>query len=81
MHAYTSACLATPIHTHKIQTHSCMSTYIKRYLHAYSIYVRVVGMNMNAAGMSIHPFQWNFYVLVGKYLHYSIFDDVITLHH
>ena len=40
-----------------------------------------MGMNMNAMGMSIHPFQWNFYVLAGKYLHYSIFDDVITLHH
>ena len=43
--------------------------------------VCVVGMSMNAAGMSIHPFQWNFYGLVGKYLHYLIFDDVITLHH
>ena len=41
----------------------------------------VVGMNMNAVGMSMHPFQWNFYVLVGKYLHYLIFDDVIMLHH
>ena len=41
----------------------------------------VVGMSMNATGMSIHPFQWNFYVLAGKYLHYSIFDDVIMLHH
>ena len=41
----------------------------------------VEGMNMNAVGMSMHPFQWNFYVLVGKYLHYSIFDDVIMLHH
>ena len=40
-----------------------------------------MGMSMNAAGISIHPFQWNFYVLVGKYLHYSIFDDIITLHH
>ena len=35
----------------------------------------------NVVGMSIHPFQWNFYVLVGKYLHYLIFDDVIMLHH
>ena len=41
----------------------------------------VMGMNMNATGMSMHLFQWNFYVLVGKYLHYSIFDDVILLHH
>ena len=41
----------------------------------------VAGMNMNAAGMSVHPFQWNFYVLAGKYLHYSTFDDVIMLHH
>ena len=39
-----------------------------------------MGMNMSATGMSIHPFQWNFNVLVGKYLHYSIFDNVITLH-
>ena len=36
---------------------------------------------MNAVGMSIHPFPWNFYALVGKNLHYSIFDDVITLCH
>ena len=42
-------------------------------------HVYVTGMSMNAAAMSIHPFQWNFYVLVGKYLHYSVFDDVITL--
>ena len=41
----------------------------------------VTGMNMNARGMNIHPFQWNFYVLAGKYFHYSIFDDVFTLHH
>ena len=41
----------------------------------------VVGMSMNAMGMSIHPFQWNFYVLAGKYLHYMIFDDVIMLHY
>ena len=40
----------------------------------------VVGMNMNVVGMSIHPFQWNFYVLAGKYLHCSIFDCVM-LHH
>ena len=38
-------------------------------------------MNMNAAGMSAHPFQWNFYVSAGKYLHCMIFDDVIMLHH
>ena len=41
----------------------------------------VAGMNMNAKGMSIHPFPWNFYVFVGKYLHCLIFDDVIMLHH
>ena len=41
----------------------------------------VAGMSMNTTGMSIHPFQWNFYVLAGKYLHCSIFVDVITLHH
>ena len=40
----------------------------------------IMGMNMNAMGMSVHPFQWNFYVLAEKYLHCSIFDDVITLH-
>ena len=32
----------------------------------------VAGMSMNVTGMSIHPFQWNFYVLVGNYHHYSI---------
>ena len=37
------------------------------------MYVCVTGMSMNAVGMSMHPFQWNFYVLVGKYLHYLIF--------
>ena len=41
----------------------------------------VTVMNMNATGMSMYPFQWNFYVLVGKYLHYSIFDDGIMLHY
>ena len=41
----------------------------------------VKGMSMNAARMSIHPFQWKFYVLAGKYLYCSIFDDVITLCH
>ena len=41
----------------------------------------VAGMNMNATGMSMHPFQWNFFVLAGKYLHYLIFDDVIMLCH
>ena len=45
------------------------------------IYVYVIRMSINASGMSIHPFQWNFYVLAGKYLHYSLFDDVIMLHH
>ena len=58
---------ASCIHTH---------TYMNAYIHIF-----VMGMSMNAVGMSIHPFQWNFYVLAGKYLHYSIFDDVIMLHH
>ena len=59
-----------------------MHIYIYIYMHIY-IYVciYVMGMSMDAAGMSIHPFQWNFYVLAGKYLKYSIFDDVIMLHH
>ena len=39
----------------------------------------VAGMNMNATGMSMHPFQWNCYVLVGKYLHYSIL--MMSLHY
>ena len=67
-------------------------TYLSLYVHAYinvciyvctyaDMYIYVAGMNMNAMGMSVHPFQWNFYVLAGKYLHYLIFDDVITLHH
>ena len=44
-------------------------------------HIYVARMNINAVGMSMNPFEWNFYVLMGKYLHYSIFDDVITLHH
>ena len=55
-----------------------MPACIYAYMYAYTY---VAGMNMNATGMSVHPFQWNFYVLVGKYLHYSTFDDVIMLHH
>ena len=57
------------LYTH---TDLCMSVYI---------YTYVVGMSMNAMGMSIHPFQWNFYVFAGKYFHYLIFDDVIMVHH
>ena len=58
------------------QTCMDISVYVCLY-----VFVCVAAMSMNATGMSIHPFQWNFYVLAGEYLHYSIFDDVIMSHH
>ena len=73
--------------------YTCIPTYVCQYIHTFihscmhtssmsaNIHTYVMGMSMNAVGMSIHPFQWNFYVLAGKYLHYLIFDDVIMLHH
>ena len=36
---------------------------------------------IKTAGMSIYLLPTEFYILAGKYLHYSTFDDVITLHH
>ena len=44
------------------------------------MYACVTGMNINAAGMSILLFPMEF-LHFGKYLHYSILDDVIMLHH
>ena len=41
----------------------------------------VVGVNINTAGMSTFLLPMEFYILVGKYLHYSTFDDVIMLGH
>ena len=41
----------------------------------------VMEVNINTMGMSIFLLPMEFYVLAGKYLHYSIFDDIITLHH
>ena len=41
----------------------------------------VAEVNINTVGMSIFLLPMEFYILVGKYLHYSTFDDIITLHH
>ena len=46
-----------------------------------NLYIYVAEVNINTAGMSIFLLPMEFYILVGKYLHYSTFDDIITLHH
>ena len=45
------------------------------------MHVYVTEVNINTVGMSIFLLPMEFYVLAGKYLHYSTFDDVIMLHH
>ena len=41
----------------------------------------VTEVNIDTIGMSIFLLPMEFYVLAGKYLHYSTFDDIIMLHH
>ena len=41
----------------------------------------VAEVNINIAGMNAFLFPTEFYILAGKCLHYSIFDDIVTLHH
>ena len=57
-----------------MQIHYILQTYI--HMHAY-----VVGMSMNATGMSIHPFLMGFLCFGRKIPSLLDFDDVITLHH
>ena len=40
----------------------------------------VMGVNINTTGISIFLLPMEFYILAGKYLHNSTFDDVIMLH-
>ena len=67
------------LHTdNQTDTYVCLPTNMHTYIY---VYTYVVGVNINTAGMSIFLLPMEFYILVGKYLHYSTFDDVITLPH
>ena len=39
----------------------------------------VTEVNMNIAGMGTFLFLIEFYIFAGKYLHYSTFNDIITI--
>ena len=75
-------CMLRSVCSMHISVCACMSTYMSTYLCMHVCqHTCVVGVNINTTGMNTFLLPMEFYILVGKYLHYSTFDDVFMLHH